>query len=158
MQTLLYRYAGLQPTAAEMEACVTLITQQAASVQAGLCFLLTCPGLADSVWRDQIVEWLRNVLQHSRSRSYGEMLLLIGIHFHTHQLALIADLVRATLAMNVQLHSDRHVAGVEDRGLRLFSCILPKCHCSIERRGRRVRMSRARYFLVTAYTTIVSVC
>lgn len=67
---------------------------------------MQCPGLAGSAHHAEVVEWLRAIADGATGREYAEMLLLIGIHFHGDNGALIASLVRATLAMHVQLHRE----------------------------------------------------
>lgn len=94
---------AMQPSREETETCVQVITQGDVDVQSALCFALLCPGLADNPVHRDLMQWL-SMGDHTGS----EMLLLIGIHFHTKELALIADLVRATLAIHVQIHIETY--------------------------------------------------
>nr|CAG4641461.1 EOG090X0154 [Eurycercus lamellatus] len=83
-------------------------------VALGLCMLMACPSLIalpDQEHRGfQWVKWLvreetyfeKSGTETARS-SFGEMLLLMAIHFHSGQLSAVCDLVCSTLGMRLQL-------------------------------------------------------
>lgn len=90
-------------------------------VALGLCMLMACPtliALPDQEQRGfQWVKWLvreesyfeiksssgRHGSMDSARSSFGEMLLLMAIHFHSGQLSAVCDLVCSTLGMRLQL-------------------------------------------------------
>ncbi|XP_077533566.1 integrator complex subunit 2 isoform X2 [Haemaphysalis longicornis] len=81
-------------------------------VSLGLCMLLACPSLVSSQEHErQAVQWIRWLMREESyfgrtsgvSASFGEMLLLMAIHFHSNQLTPIADLVCSTLGMKIPI-------------------------------------------------------
>ncbi|KAH7958889.1 hypothetical protein HPB49_006131 [Dermacentor silvarum] len=81
-------------------------------VSLGLCMLLACPSLVSSQEHErQATQWIRWLMKEESyfgrtsgvSASFGEMLLLIAIHFHSNQLTPIADLVCSTLGMKIPI-------------------------------------------------------
>lgn len=134
LYTALFGLAGMHPTGDEVAACVRLATQGRADMQSALCFALACPGLADNEAHGALVAWLRERVSVGGDMAGSEMLLLVGIHFHAKQLALIADLVRATLGIHVQIHGER----CRVPGPAVFvSCVLTSLlsPCSLRKMG-----------------------
>ncbi|KAK0165379.1 hypothetical protein PV328_003895 [Microctonus aethiopoides] len=81
-------------------------------VSLGLCMLIACPSLiGHHNLEKKSIEWVQWLVREeayfeSASRvaaSFGEMLLLMAIHFHSNQLSAICDLVCATLGMKVPI-------------------------------------------------------
>lgn len=81
-------------------------------VSLGLCMLLACPSLVSSQEHErQATQWIRWLMKEESyfgrtsgvNASFGEMLLLIAIHFHSNQLTPIADLVCSTLGMKIPI-------------------------------------------------------
>ncbi|KAK6641527.1 hypothetical protein RUM44_013239 [Polyplax serrata] len=84
-------------------------------VSLGLCMLIACPSLiATPEHERKSVAWVQWLVKGEAyfestsgvSASFGEMLLLMAIHFHSNQLSAICDLVCATLGMKVQSRSN----------------------------------------------------
>lgn len=117
----LKRLAGMKLTSQESEALLRLVTchppPTAAGVRfvvVGLCTLLVCTNIMSSPEHEQIathwIKWLSKEEAHYEAASgvhasFGEILLLIAIHFHASQVEAIADLVCSVLGMNIRLGS-----------------------------------------------------
>ncbi|GAB6030189.1 Integrator complex subunit 2 [Chamberlinius hualienensis] len=83
-------------------------------VSLALCMLLACPSLLGSTELEKkCVTWLKWLIKEEAyferksgvNASFGEVLLLIAIHFHSSQLTAIADLVCSTLGMKIVIRS-----------------------------------------------------
>lgn len=113
--------AAFKFTEMEMKVLLNLITSHspltaagARFVSLGLCLLISCPYLMPSSEHErQVVEWIRWLMQvgdsfdkEAGSTSFGELLFLIAIHFHSNQTYAIADLVCATLGMKSAVKSN----------------------------------------------------
>ncbi|XP_055614252.1 integrator complex subunit 2, partial [Uranotaenia lowii] len=81
-------------------------------VSIGLCMLIACPSLiANQGIEVKITEWIQWLIKEEAyfesvnevSASFGEMLLLMAIHFHSNQLNHIFELACSTLAMKFPL-------------------------------------------------------
>ncbi|XP_074100316.1 integrator complex subunit 2 [Cotesia typhae] len=81
-------------------------------VSVGLCMLIACPCLiGHHQLEKKSIEWVQWLVREEAyfesasgvSASFGEMLLLMAIHFHSNQLSAICDLVCATLGMKVPI-------------------------------------------------------
>ncbi|XP_044738623.1 integrator complex subunit 2 isoform X2 [Chrysoperla carnea] len=81
-------------------------------VSIGLCMLLACPALASQPEHERKgIEWVQWLVKEEAyfecasgvTASFGEMLLLMAIHFHSNQLSAICDLVCSTLGMKVPI-------------------------------------------------------
>lgn len=81
-------------------------------VSLGLCMLIACPSLiALKEHETKCIEWVQWLVHEeayfesasSVTASFGEMLLLMAIHFHSNQLSAICDLVCSTLGMKVPI-------------------------------------------------------
>ncbi|CAD6208131.1 GSCOCG00010391001-RA-CDS [Cotesia congregata] len=81
-------------------------------VSVGLCMLIACPSLiGHHQLEKKSIEWVQWLVREEAyfesasgvSASFGEMLLLMAIHFHSNQLSAICDLVCATLGMKVPI-------------------------------------------------------
>lgn len=79
-------------------------------VSLGLCMLIACPSLiAQPALEAKGTEWVQWLIRDetyfasttSETSSFGEMLLLMAIHFHSNQLSAIGELVCATLGMKI---------------------------------------------------------
>lgn len=79
---------------------------------AGLCMLIACPSLVSSQEHERrSIEWVQWLVREEAyfesasgvTASFGEMLLLMAIHFHSNQLSAICDLVCATLGMKIPI-------------------------------------------------------
>lgn len=117
----LKRLAGMKLNQQEAEALLRLVTchppPTAAGVRfvvVGLCTLLVCSNIMSSpeheVMATQWIKWLSKEEAHYEAASgvhasFGEILLLIAIHFHASQVEAIADLVCSVLGMNIRLGS-----------------------------------------------------
>ncbi|KFM65537.1 Integrator complex subunit 2, partial [Stegodyphus mimosarum] len=84
-------------------------------VSLGLCMLLACPSLLTTSDQEKRatdwIQWLLREESHFGSTSgvnasFGEMLLLIAIHFHSNQMSSITDLVFSTLGMKIPIRSN----------------------------------------------------
>ncbi|XP_055636441.1 integrator complex subunit 2 [Toxorhynchites rutilus septentrionalis] len=78
----------------------------------GLCMLIACPSLvANQGIEAKIIEWIQWLIKEETyfesasdtSASFGEMLLLMAIHFHSNQLTHICELACSTLGMKFPL-------------------------------------------------------
>ncbi|XP_071448160.1 integrator complex subunit 2 [Hetaerina americana] len=81
-------------------------------VSLGLCMLIACPSLLGQHEHEkQSIDWVKWLVQEEAyfesasgvAASFGEMLLLMAIHFHSNQLSAICDLVCATLGMKISI-------------------------------------------------------
>lgn len=81
-------------------------------VSLGLCMLIACPSLiGQHNLEKQSVEWVQWLVREEAyfesisgvSASFGEMLLLMAIHFHSNQLSAICELVCTTLGMKIPI-------------------------------------------------------
>ncbi|XP_054258735.1 integrator complex subunit 2 [Macrosteles quadrilineatus] len=81
-------------------------------VSLGLCMLIACPSLiAQHEHETKCIEWVRWLVREEAyfesasgvTASFGEMLLLMAIHFHSNQLSAIFELVSSTLGMKVPI-------------------------------------------------------
>lgn len=84
-------------------------------VSLGLCMLIACPTLisqpAHEVKGIEWVQWLIKEETYFESNSgvaasFGEMLLLMAIHFHSNQVPAISELVCSTLGMKIVLRQN----------------------------------------------------
>ncbi|KAF5306212.1 hypothetical protein FQR65_LT18603 [Abscondita terminalis] len=78
----------------------------------GLCMLIACPSLVSQPEHEKrSIDWVQWLVREEAyfestsgvSASFGEMLLLMAIHFHSNQLSAICDLVCATLGMKIPI-------------------------------------------------------
>ncbi|KAL3271565.1 hypothetical protein HHI36_022040 [Cryptolaemus montrouzieri] len=81
-------------------------------VSIGLCMLIACPSLISLPEHERkSIEWVQWLVKEEAyfesasgvTASFGEMLLLMAIHFHSNQLSAICDLVCATLGMKIPI-------------------------------------------------------
>ncbi|XP_022906481.1 integrator complex subunit 2 [Onthophagus taurus] len=81
-------------------------------VSIGLCMLIACPSLISLPELERkSIEWVQWLVKEEAyfesasgvSASFGEMLLLMAIHFHSNQLSAICDLVCSTLGMKIPI-------------------------------------------------------
>ncbi|XP_048582667.1 integrator complex subunit 2 isoform X2 [Nematostella vectensis] len=110
--------AGMKLTRPESDSLLSLITchppPSAAGVRfvvVGLCTLLACPHIVSTPENEQAainwIKWLSKEESHYEAASgmhasFGEVLLLISIHFHGNQLESVAELVSSILGMRVR--------------------------------------------------------
>jgi integrator complex subunit 2 len=85
-------------------------------VSLGLCMLIACPSLiSQPTLESKGIEWVQWLIKEEAyfesasevSASFGEMLLLMAIHFHSNQLTNICELVCATLGMKIPLRPNQ---------------------------------------------------
>uniref|UniRef100_A0A8C5GK13 Integrator complex subunit 2 n=1 Tax=Gouania willdenowi TaxID=441366 RepID=A0A8C5GK13_GOUWI len=109
--------AGLRPTDEEAEQLLQLMTSRPPATPAGVrfvslsfCKLLAFPNLVSTPEQEQLmVMWLSWMIKEEEyfesaagvSASFGEMLLLVAMYFHSNQLSSIIELVCSTLGMKV---------------------------------------------------------
>ncbi|XP_026737728.1 integrator complex subunit 2 [Trichoplusia ni] len=109
--------AGIKFQDDEVAGLLRLVTQKPPPTPAGvrfvslsLCMILACPSLmAAPDHEKRAIEWVQWLVKEEAyfesnsgvTASFGEMLLLIAIHFHSGQLAAVGELVCATLGMRV---------------------------------------------------------
>ncbi|XP_038222406.1 integrator complex subunit 2 [Zerene cesonia] len=109
--------AGIKFQDDEISGLLRLVTQKPPPTAAGvrfvslsLCMILACPSLmAAPEHEKKAIEWVQWLVKEEAyfesnsgfTASFGEMLLLIAIHFHSGQLAAVGELVCATLGMRV---------------------------------------------------------
>uniref|UniRef100_A0A8C9WV76 Integrator complex subunit 2 n=1 Tax=Sander lucioperca TaxID=283035 RepID=A0A8C9WV76_SANLU len=109
--------AGLRPTDEEAEQLLQLMTSRPPATPAGVrfvslsfCKLLAFPTLVSTPEQEQLmVMWLSWMIKEEEyfesaagvSASFGEMLLLVAMYFHSNQLSSIIELVCSTLGMKV---------------------------------------------------------
>ncbi|EFN80684.1 Integrator complex subunit 2 [Harpegnathos saltator] len=81
-------------------------------VSLGLCMLIACPSLiGHHNLEKRSIEWVQWLVREEAyfesasgvTASFGEMLLLMAIHFHSNQLSAICELVCATLGMKIPI-------------------------------------------------------
>lgn len=81
-------------------------------VTIGLCMLIACPSLISQPSLEaKGIEWVQWLIKEEPylesnsgvAASFGEMLLLMAIHFHSNQVAAICELVCSTLSMKIPL-------------------------------------------------------
>ncbi|XP_077996243.1 integrator complex subunit 2-like [Glandiceps talaboti] len=79
-------------------------------VSLGLCMLLACPSIMSTPDQEKVaISWMNWLVKEGSyfesasgvSASFGEMLLLMAIHFHANQMQPIVDLVCSTLGMKI---------------------------------------------------------
>uniref|UniRef100_A0A336MQH9 CSON004873 protein n=1 Tax=Culicoides sonorensis TaxID=179676 RepID=A0A336MQH9_CULSO len=84
-------------------------------VSVGLCMLIACPSLiAQPSLEAKGIEWIQKLIKDGAyfetvkgsSASFGEMLLLMAIHFHSNQLSNISELVCSTLGMKIPIRQN----------------------------------------------------
>lgn len=84
-------------------------------VSLGLCMLIACPSLiSQPALEAKGIEWVQWLLKEEAyfesksgvSASFGEMLLLMAIHFHSNQVPAICELVCSTLGMKIPLRQN----------------------------------------------------
>ncbi|XP_029467424.1 integrator complex subunit 2 isoform X1 [Rhinatrema bivittatum] len=109
--------AGLKPTDEEAEQVLQLMTSRPPATPAGVrfvslsfCMLLAFSTLVSTPEQEQLmVVWLSWMIKEEAyfestagvSASFGEMLLLVAMYFHSNQLGAIIDLVCSTLGMKI---------------------------------------------------------
>ncbi|CAB3231134.1 unnamed protein product [Arctia plantaginis] len=109
--------AGIKFQDDEIAGLLRLVTQKPPPTPAGvrfvslsLCMILACPSLMTAPEHEKkAIEWVQWLVKEEAyfesnsgvTASFGEMLLLIAIHFHSGQLAAVGELVCATLGMRV---------------------------------------------------------
>ncbi|CAH0700684.1 unnamed protein product [Spodoptera exigua] len=109
--------AGIKFQDDEVAGLLRLVTQKPPPTPAGvrfvslsLCMILACPSLmAAPDHEKKAIEWVQWLVKEEAyfesnsgvTASFGEMLLLIAIHFHSGQLTAVGELVCATLGMRV---------------------------------------------------------
>ncbi|XP_078235418.1 integrator complex subunit 2 [Pogona vitticeps] len=109
--------AGLKPTDEEAEQLLQLMTSRPPATPAGVrfvslsfCMLLAFSTLVSTPEQEQLmVIWLSWMIKEEAyfestsgvSASFGEMLLLVAMYFHSSQLSAIIDLVCSTLGMKI---------------------------------------------------------
>uniref|UniRef100_A0A6Q2X8M8 Integrator complex subunit 2 n=1 Tax=Esox lucius TaxID=8010 RepID=A0A6Q2X8M8_ESOLU len=109
--------AGLRPTDEEAEQLLQLMTSRPPATPAGVrfvslsfCKLLAFPTLVSTPEQEQLmVMWLSWMIKEEEyfesaagvAASFGEMLLLVAMYFHSNQLSAIIELVCSTLGMKV---------------------------------------------------------
>lgn len=81
-------------------------------VSLGLCMLIACPSIISQPSLEiRAIEWIQWLIKEEsyfesnsgNSASFGEMLLLMAIHFHSNQVSAICELVCSTLGMKIPL-------------------------------------------------------
>ncbi|MBN3272797.1 INT2 protein, partial [Polyodon spathula] len=113
--------AGLRPTDEEAEQLLQLMTSRPPATPAGVrfvslsfCKLLAFPTLVSTPEQEQLmVMWLSWMIKEEEyfesaagvSASFGEMLLLVAMYFHSNQLSSIIELVCSTLGMKIAIKS-----------------------------------------------------
>uniref|UniRef100_A0A667YAT8 Integrator complex subunit 2 n=1 Tax=Myripristis murdjan TaxID=586833 RepID=A0A667YAT8_9TELE len=111
--------AGLRPTDEEAEQLLQLMTSRPPATPAGVrfvslsfCKLLAFPNLVSTPEQEQLmVMWLSWMIKEEEyfesaagvSASFGEMLLLVAMYFHSNQLSSIIELVCSTLGMKIAI-------------------------------------------------------
>nr|XP_006823115.1 PREDICTED: integrator complex subunit 2-like [Saccoglossus kowalevskii] len=101
----------------ESEQLLCLVTSQPPPTPAGirfvslgLCMLMACPSIISSADQEKVgISWMNWLVKEGSyfesasgvSASFGEMLLLMAIHFHANQMQPVVDLVCSTLGMKI---------------------------------------------------------
>uniref|UniRef100_A0AAR2IYY9 Integrator complex subunit 2 n=1 Tax=Pygocentrus nattereri TaxID=42514 RepID=A0AAR2IYY9_PYGNA len=102
--------AGLRPTDEEAEQLLQLMTSRPPATPAGVRFVSLSFFLFNTPEQEQLmVMWLSWMIKEEEyfesaagvSASFGEMLLLVAMYFHSNQLSAIIELVCSTLGMKV---------------------------------------------------------
>lgn len=111
--------AGIKFNDEEIPLLMQLITAKPSPTSAGirfvslgLCMLIACPSLiAQPALEAKGTEWVQWLIKDEtyfaessaarETASFGEMLLLMAIHFHSNQLSAIGELVCSTLGMKI---------------------------------------------------------
>eukprot|EP00095_Tigriopus_kingsejongensis_P000134 maker-scaffold946_size77891-snap-gene-0.17 protein:Tk00134 transcript:maker-scaffold946_size77891-snap-gene-0.17-mRNA-1 annotation:"low quality protein: integrator complex subunit 2-like" len=121
LYTALRGIAGMKFSDEEIRHLLELITSQPPPTPAGikfvslgLCMIIACNSLLSAPEHEKkAVDWLKWLVQEEAyfeqkagvSASFGEMLLLMAIHFHSQQLTAICDLVCQTLGMKFAIRN-----------------------------------------------------
>nr|XP_045746203.1 integrator complex subunit 2 [Mirounga angustirostris] len=116
-RNLLIIYPFFRPTEEEAEQLLQLMTSRPPATPAGVrfvslsfCMLLAFSTLVSTPEQEQLmVVWLSWMIKEEAyfestsgvSASFGEMLLLVAMYFHSNQLSAIIDLVCSTLGMKI---------------------------------------------------------
>lgn len=111
--------AGIKFQDEEISSLIRLLTSKPPPTPAGvrfvslsLCMIIACPTLINSQEHEKkAIEWVQWLVKEEAyfesasgvTASFGEMLLLMAIHFHSNQLSAICDLVCSTLGMKVPI-------------------------------------------------------
>uniref|UniRef100_A0A8C4SC60 Integrator complex subunit 2 n=2 Tax=Erpetoichthys calabaricus TaxID=27687 RepID=A0A8C4SC60_ERPCA len=111
--------AGLRPTDEEAEQLLQLMTSRPPATPAGVrfvslsfCMLLAFSTLVSTPEQEQLtVMWLSWMIKEEEyfesaagvTASFGEMLLLVAMYFHSNQLSAIIELVCSTLGMKIAI-------------------------------------------------------
>lgn len=109
--------AGIKFHDDEVSGLLRLVTQKPPPTPVGvrfvslsLCMIIACPSLmAATEHEKRAIEWVQWLVKEEAyfastsgvTASFGEMLLLIAIHFHSGQLPAVGELVCATLGMRI---------------------------------------------------------
>lgn len=81
-------------------------------VTIGLCMIIACPSLiSQPLLEAKGIEWIQKLIKDESyftsgnevSASFGEMLLLVAIHFHSNQMGNICELVCCSLGMKIPI-------------------------------------------------------
>lgn len=113
--------AGMKLTEEEASVVLSLVICHPSASPAGikfastgLCLLLTCPAVVNNQESERkTLDWLNWLIREESlfgqvagvRSSFGEMLLLIAIHFHGGQIASISELVSSTLGLKITLRT-----------------------------------------------------
>lgn len=114
--------SGMKLTDEESSVLISLIICHPSSTPAGikfssmgLCLLLACPSIMGNPESEKkIIDWLNWLVREESlfgqvsgvRSSFGEMLLLIAIHFHGNQISAISELVSTSLGLKITLRSN----------------------------------------------------
>lgn len=106
----------------EINLLIQLVTSRPPSTPAGirfvslgLCMLIACPTLiSQPAHETKGIEWVQWLIKEETyfesnsgvAASFGEMLLLMAIHFHSNQVPAISELVCSTLGMKIVLRQN----------------------------------------------------
>lgn len=107
---------GLKMSHEESEVLVNMITCNPMASDVGvryvvvsICTLVACAFLISEEREEKITSWLKALVEKSSqfedgepNSSYGETLLLIAIHFHSHSLEPIVELISSTLGIKLK--------------------------------------------------------
>lgn len=114
----LYGIANIKFQDEEVLHIVQLITSHppvsSASVRflsLGLCMLVACPSLLSIKEHEaKCIQWLKWLIHEDgyfkNKTSFGQMLILMAIHFHSNQVTAISDLVCSTLGMKIPIRQN----------------------------------------------------
>lgn len=114
--------AGMKLSEEEASVIISLIICHPSSTPAGikfasmgLCLLLACPSVIGNPESEKkTIDWLNWLVREESlfgqvsgvRSSFGEMLLLIAIHFHSNQISAISELVSTSLSLKINLRSN----------------------------------------------------